>query len=137
MIEKFICSVKHWNQITIIKKILGCLNHSWFQKIMYKISGWELSCLYSDGVASIKKSLFQVIQEIVEDKVSDEMLRLASSKYPHCTPKTKEAFYYRYWKYVLLINSGSFLWRYIFILVLFLINHYTLLYSVHLLSFWE
>lgn len=50
----------------------------------------------SDGVASIKKSLFQVIQELVEDKVSDEMLRLAASKYPHCTPKTKEAFYYRY-----------------------------------------
>lgn len=56
----------------------------------------------SDGVASIKKSLFQVIQEIVEDKVTDEMLRLASSKYPHCTPKTKEAYYYRYLKYGLL-----------------------------------
>lgn len=97
---------------------------------MYKVSGWELTCLYSDGVASIKKSLFQVIQEIVEDKVSDEMLRLASSKYPHCTPKTKEAFYYRYLKYVLLINCGSFLWKYIFILVLFLII--TLLYY----TFW-
>ncbi|XP_054271119.1 asparagine synthetase [glutamine-hydrolyzing]-like isoform X2 [Macrosteles quadrilineatus] len=56
---------------------------------------WRHKEAFSDGVASIKKSLFQVIQELVEEKVSDESLQKASAKYPHCTPKTKEALYYR------------------------------------------
>ncbi|KYN11847.1 PREDICTED: asparagine synthetase [glutamine-hydrolyzing] [Trachymyrmex cornetzi] len=50
---------------------------------------------FSDGVASMKKSLFQIIQEIVEDRVSNEDLENAHIKYPHCTPRTKEAYYYR------------------------------------------
>lgn len=56
---------------------------------------WRHKEAFSDGVASIKKSLFQIIQEIVEDRVQDEDLEKASVKYPYCTPKTKEAFYYR------------------------------------------
>ncbi|XP_046669145.1 asparagine synthetase [glutamine-hydrolyzing] isoform X1 [Homalodisca vitripennis] len=56
---------------------------------------WRHKEAFSDGVASIKKSLFQVIQDIVEDKVSDEALKQAATRFPHCTPTTKEAFYYR------------------------------------------
>lgn len=56
---------------------------------------WRHKEAFSDGVASIKKSLFQIIQEIVEDHVQDKDLEEASIKYPHCTPKTKEALYYR------------------------------------------
>lgn len=56
---------------------------------------WRHKEAFSDGVASIKKSLFQIIQDIVEDRVQDQDLENASIKYPHCTPKTKEALYYR------------------------------------------
>ncbi|EFN79560.1 asparagine synthetase [glutamine-hydrolyzing] [Harpegnathos saltator] len=56
---------------------------------------WRHKEAFSDGVASIKKSLFQIIQEIIEDRVQDKDLEEACVKYPHCTPKTKEALYYR------------------------------------------
>lgn len=56
---------------------------------------WRHKEAFSDGVASIKKSLFQIIQEIVEDRVTNEELEQAGDKYLHCTPKTKEALYYR------------------------------------------
>jgi hypothetical protein len=49
----------------------------------------------SDGISSKEKSWFQVIQEWVEDKVTDEELANAPQKYPYCTPVTKEAYYYR------------------------------------------
>jgi asparagine synthase (glutamine-hydrolysing) len=49
----------------------------------------------SDGCSSKEKSWFQIIQEWVEDKVTDEELLSAAEKYPYCTPKTKEAYYYR------------------------------------------
>ncbi|KAG7197162.1 hypothetical protein KM043_007244 [Ampulex compressa] len=56
---------------------------------------WRHKEAFSDGVASIKKSLFEVIKDIVEDRVQDVDLEKAHVKYPHCTPKTKEALYYR------------------------------------------
>lgn len=56
---------------------------------------WRHKEAFSDGVASIKKSLYQIIQDIVEDRVTDDELKNAADKYPHCTPKTKESFYYR------------------------------------------
>ncbi|KAK7791162.1 hypothetical protein R5R35_013329 [Gryllus longicercus] len=56
---------------------------------------WRHKEAFSDGVASVKKSLFQVIQEQVESKISAEALSKAVHKYPHCTPKTKESLYYR------------------------------------------
>lgn len=52
--------------------------------------------LYSDGVADVKRSLFQIIQDCVENKVSDEDLANAPIKYPHLTPTTKESYYYRF-----------------------------------------
>jgi asparagine synthase (glutamine-hydrolysing) len=48
----------------------------------------------SDGVSG-HKSWFKIIQEWVEDKVTDEELAGAKEKYPHCSPTTKEAYYYR------------------------------------------
>ena len=50
---------------------------------------------FSDGISSKEKSWFQIIQEWVEDKVTDEELAGAAMKYPYCTPVTKEAYYYR------------------------------------------
>ena len=56
---------------------------------------WRHKEAFSDGVASMRKSLFQIIQEIVEDRVSDKALAKAEEDFPHCTPRTKEAYYYR------------------------------------------
>ncbi|KAH0948868.1 hypothetical protein HN011_001280 [Eciton burchellii] len=56
---------------------------------------WRHKEAFSDGVASMKKSLFHTIQEIVKNKVQDADMDETFVKYPHCTPKTKEALYYR------------------------------------------
>ncbi len=49
---------------------------------------------FSDGVSG-EKSWFQIIQEWVEDKVTDQELASAAEVYPYHTPQTKEAYYYR------------------------------------------
>ena len=49
----------------------------------------------SDAISSKEKSWFSIIQKWVEDKVTDEEMAGAAEKYPYCTPKTKEAYYYR------------------------------------------
>uniref|UniRef100_A0A646QFX2 Asparagine synthetase [glutamine-hydrolyzing] n=1 Tax=Hemiscolopendra marginata TaxID=943146 RepID=A0A646QFX2_9MYRI len=56
---------------------------------------WRHKEAFSDGVASKEKSLFIYIQEFVENLVNDSTFKNAASIYPHNTPKTKEAFYYR------------------------------------------
>lgn len=63
---------------------------------------WRHKEAFSDGVTSIKKSLFHVIHDIVNACISDEELQKAHLKFPHCIPKTKEALYYRYNIYILL-----------------------------------
>jgi asparagine synthase (glutamine-hydrolysing) len=56
---------------------------------------WRKKEAMSDGISSKEKSWFQIIQEYVEDKVSDEEMAHAAVKYPYCTPPTKEAYWYR------------------------------------------
>lgn len=56
---------------------------------------WRKKEAFSDGISSKEKSWFQMIQEYIEPLVSDEELRNAKEKYPHCTPQTKESYYYR------------------------------------------
>nr|XP_031848547.1 asparagine synthetase [glutamine-hydrolyzing] isoform X1 [Nomia melanderi]XP_031848557.1 asparagine synthetase [glutamine-hydrolyzing] isoform X1 [Nomia melanderi]XP_031848565.1 asparagine synthetase [glutamine-hydrolyzing] isoform X1 [Nomia melanderi]XP_031848574.1 asparagine synthetase [glutamine-hydrolyzing] isoform X1 [Nomia melanderi] len=56
---------------------------------------WRHKEAFSDGVTSIKKSLFQIVHDIIKDHVTDEDLENAHLKYTYCTPKTKEALYYR------------------------------------------
>jgi len=51
---------------------------------------------YSDGVTTIKKSLFNIIQEWIDPKYTDEDLKQAVIKYQHCPPNSKESLYYRY-----------------------------------------
>jgi hypothetical protein len=65
--------------------------------------------VFSDGVASAKKSLFQVIQELVDSHLSNDTLEKAPSNYPHCTPTTKESLYYRYvdWTVFCALFNGS------------------------------
>ena len=50
---------------------------------------------FSDGISSKEKSWFEIIQEYVDTQISNEEFSKASELYTHCTPQTKEAFYYR------------------------------------------
>ncbi|XP_026816341.1 asparagine synthetase [glutamine-hydrolyzing] [Rhopalosiphum maidis] len=56
---------------------------------------WRHKEAFSDGVTTVKKSLFNIIQEWIEPKYSDEDLKLAAVKYQHCPPNSKESLYYR------------------------------------------
>ncbi|KAL0276996.1 UNVERIFIED_CONTAM: hypothetical protein PYX00_004435 [Menopon gallinae] len=56
---------------------------------------WRHKEAFSDGVASVSKSLFQVIGEIVDKIIPDSDFTKLASSYNCCTPKTKEALYYR------------------------------------------
>jgi asparagine synthase (glutamine-hydrolysing) len=56
---------------------------------------WRHKEAFSDGVAHRKRSLFNVIQDWVEARVSDADLANAAVKYPYLTPYTKESYYYR------------------------------------------
>ena len=55
---------------------------------------WRKKEAFSDGVSG-EKSWFQIIQEWIVSKVTDLEMACAAEKYPYCTPKTKEAYYYR------------------------------------------
>lgn len=56
---------------------------------------WRKKEAFSDGVSAGEKSWFQIIQDWVASKVTDLEMACAAQKYPYCTPKTKEAYYYR------------------------------------------
>jgi len=57
---------------------------------------WRHKEAFSDGVTSRTKTLFQILQEIVEKRMPEAFDPiLAKKKYPHCTPTSKEAYYYR------------------------------------------
>ncbi|KAI4464316.1 asparagine synthetase [Holotrichia oblita] len=57
---------------------------------------WRHKEAFSDGVTSRKKTLFQILQGIVETRMTDPFDEaIAAKEHPHCTPKTKEAYYYR------------------------------------------
>ncbi len=74
----------------------------WWLRKAFKNTGilpdevlWRQKSAFSDAISSKDKSWSSIIQNFVEDKVSDEEMINASKKYPYCTPTTKEAFYYR------------------------------------------
>lgn len=50
---------------------------------------------FSDGISSVEKSWFQIIQEYIESMVTDEEMKSATQRFSYCTPQTKEAYYYR------------------------------------------
>jgi len=56
---------------------------------------WRTKTAFSDGVSSIKKSWFEILQDYVETKVCDDEFNKAIYIYPENTPKTKEAYFYR------------------------------------------
>lgn len=50
---------------------------------------------FSDSVSLKERSWFQIIQEHIDTLVSDEEYELHKNDYKHCTPFTKESYYYR------------------------------------------
>ena len=55
---------------------------------------WRKKEAFSDGVSG-EKSWYQIIQEWVNDKITDDEMATAATLFPYCTPTTKEAYYYR------------------------------------------
>jgi asparagine synthase (glutamine-hydrolysing) len=55
---------------------------------------WRKKEAFSDGVSG-EISWYQMIQNWVENKVTEEEMVNAAITYPYCTPKTREAYYYR------------------------------------------
>lgn len=51
---------------------------------------------FSDGVSSKENSWFHIIQRHVESIVSDDDMKMATVKWPHNTPQTKEAYWFRF-----------------------------------------
>jgi asparagine synthase (glutamine-hydrolysing) len=66
---------------------------------------WRHKEAFSDGCASKKKPLFKILQEIVESRVTEAQVEQAPELFPNCTPKTKEAFYYRLRKKIWLVSG--------------------------------
>ena len=56
---------------------------------------WRPKEAFSDGVSSLKKSWFSIIQELAELKYTDEEYLLKTSKIDHCRPQSKESLMYR------------------------------------------
>lgn len=56
---------------------------------------WRPKEAFSDGVSSQKKSWFQILQDFIEQHVTDQELEEALKTYPFNTPKTKESLFYR------------------------------------------
>jgi len=50
---------------------------------------------FSDGVSSVAKSWYMVIQEWAEESISDAELTAAKKHYTHLPPNSKESLYYR------------------------------------------
>jgi len=56
---------------------------------------WRSKEAFSDGVSSKKKSWFKILQEHIDNEISDEEFETRRIKYTHNTPAIKEALYYR------------------------------------------
>ncbi len=56
---------------------------------------WRKKEAFSDGISSKEKSWYEIIQEDCEKKITDEMMEQAKTEWPHQTPVTKEAYYFR------------------------------------------
>ena len=56
---------------------------------------WRKKEAFSDGISSEEDSWHSIIDSFVNKLVSDDEFEQNHQKYTHCTPKTKEAYFYR------------------------------------------
>jgi asparagine synthase (glutamine-hydrolysing) len=68
---------------------------------------WRSKEAFSDGVSSKKKSWFTILQEHIDNEISDEEFETRRIKYTHNTPTIKEALYYREIFHKYFPNNGN------------------------------
>lgn len=56
---------------------------------------WRIKCAFSDACSSSKRSWYQIRQEQIKDKISDEEFETEKFKYNHLPPVSKEQLYDR------------------------------------------
>ena len=56
---------------------------------------WRRKCAFSDGVSSQKRSWHKIIQNFVNQIISDEEFFQERKRLKHCMPQLKESYYYR------------------------------------------
>jgi asparagine synthase (glutamine-hydrolysing) len=56
---------------------------------------WRPKEAFSDAISSIERSWYTVIQEHINDIISDKEFDMGRDKYSHMTPMNKEALYFR------------------------------------------
>lgn len=56
---------------------------------------WRQKEAFSDGISTETNSWHKIIQNMCDKILSDDDILNCESKYTHCTPKTKEALYFR------------------------------------------
>ncbi|XP_030846671.1 asparagine synthetase [glutamine-hydrolyzing] [Strongylocentrotus purpuratus] len=56
---------------------------------------WRPKEAFSDGVSSVEKSWYEVLQEHIETKVTNDQLEDSPKRFPFNPPRSKEAYYYR------------------------------------------
>ncbi|KAM4705837.1 asparagine synthetase [glutamine-hydrolyzing] [Rhinophrynus dorsalis] len=56
---------------------------------------WRPKEAFSDGLTSVKKSWFTILQDHIDQQVDDITLEKSSDKFPLNPPKTKEGYFYR------------------------------------------
>ncbi|XP_055871079.1 asparagine synthetase [glutamine-hydrolyzing]-like [Biomphalaria glabrata] len=56
---------------------------------------WRPKEAFSDGISSVSRSWYQIIQDHCNEQINKNDLAQAATLYPHNTPKTSEALYYR------------------------------------------
>jgi len=56
---------------------------------------WRPKEAFSDGVSSLKRSWYQIIQDEIDNLYSEEDLKLGREKFTYLTPYTKESLHYR------------------------------------------
>lgn len=66
-----------------------------FEDILPKEVVWRPKEAFSDGVSSLKKSWYEIIQEEIETLYTEEDLKNAKEKFTYLTPYTKESLHYR------------------------------------------
>ena len=56
---------------------------------------WRQKEAFSDGVSGKEKSWYEIIQDMVNEKISDEEFKEFQDSHPHNPPQLKESMYYR------------------------------------------
>ncbi|MEA1882643.1 MAG: asparagine synthase B [Candidatus Marinimicrobia bacterium] len=56
---------------------------------------WRRKCAFSDGVSAKENSWHRVLQEFVDQQITDVEFETEAQRYTHCTPVLKESYFYR------------------------------------------